>query len=179
VEIQGRSRTLRLNYRTTEQIRRSSDLLLPVTLTESDGNEERRDGVVSLFDGRTPEIQTFEGEEAEEAALSQWTQSLFADGITSDEIAFLGRSADMVERCRRSKRMLGDVATGIECMEMHDAKGLEFRAIAIVGCDDGVVPDEIIATERHLLYVAFSRARERVWLSSSGAPSEFISDLLE
>jgi superfamily I DNA/RNA helicase len=89
--------------------------------------------------------------------------------------------------------MLGDVATGIECMEMHDAKGLEFRAIAIVGCDDGVVPDEqrlltakdeaaldeIIATERHLLYVAFSRARERVWLSSSGAPSEFISDLLE
>jgi len=56
---------------------------------------------------------------------------------------------------------------------MHLAKGLEFRAVAVLACDEEVIPsaariadvadefelDEVIATERQLLYVAITRAR--------------------
>ena len=192
VEIQGRSRTLRLNYRTTEQIRRSSDLLLPTSITEGDGNEERRDGVVSLFEGQAPDIQIFEGAEVEERAVTSWIANLINGGFAGKEIACLARSHHVLERCKKVRLLVGEGGQEIECLDMHDAKGLEFRAVAILGCDDGVIPDEerlllakdeaaldeIMATERHLLYVAFSRARERVWLSSSGTPSEFVLDLL-
>jgi len=76
---------------------------------------------------------------------------------------------------------------------MHDAKGREFRAVAVIACDADVLPSEarlhaatderalkeIFDTERHLLYVAASRARERLWLSASEPPSEFLEDLLD
>lgn len=43
--------------------------------------------------------------------------------------------------------------------------------------DEGMI-DEIMATERHLLYVAATRARERLWVSGAGTVSEFLEDLL-
>jgi superfamily I DNA/RNA helicase len=71
------------------------------------------------------------------------------------------------------------------------AKGLEFRAVAVMACDDEVIPSqrriqsageesdlaEIYDTERHLLYVACTRSRERLLVTSGGTPSEFLEDL--
>ena len=76
---------------------------------------------------------------------------------------------------------------------MHEAKGQEFRAVAIVGCDADVIPsesrlaqatderalEEIYDTERHLLYVAATRARDHLWISGVGEVSEFLEDLIE
>lgn len=76
---------------------------------------------------------------------------------------------------------------------MHDAKGREFRAVAVMACDADVLPSEtrlleatddralkeIYDTERHLLYVAATRARERLWISASETCSEFLEDLME
>lgn len=59
---------------------------------------------------------------------------------------------------------------------MHMAKGLEFRAVAVMACDDNVLPlaeridcvveetdlDDVYETERHLLYVACTRAHDRL-----------------
>ncbi len=59
VDIQGRSRSLKVNFRTSHQIRRQSDLLLPPRLLDADGGEERRLGVSSVFNGPTPQIETF------------------------------------------------------------------------------------------------------------------------
>ena len=125
--------------------------------------------------------------------MTSWIEKLRELDVSKHEIALLGRSSSVVERCKRVALPFEDEAGRIECLDMHKAKGLEFREVAILGCDDGTLPDEerlleatdeaaideIMATERHLLYVAFSRAREWVWLSSSGRPSEFIADLLE
>jgi superfamily I DNA/RNA helicase len=75
---------------------------------------------------------------------------------------------------------------------MHAAKGTEFRAVAVVACDEDVIPlegrllaaqdiatiGEIMSTERHLLYVAATRAREYLWVSGAEPLSEFIEDLL-
>src|SRR5690606_21060289 len=90
-------------------------------------------------------------------------------------------------------------AAAVECSSepsirtalMHDAKGREFRAVAVMACDADVLPSEarllqasddralkeIYDTERHLLYVAATRARERLWISASGIGSEFLEDL--
>lgn len=74
---------------------------------------------------------------------------------------------------------------------MHLSKGLEFRAVAIMGCDDEVIPlqerietvtdeadlEDVYSTERHLLYVACTRARDHLLITSSEPASEFLEDL--
>jgi len=74
---------------------------------------------------------------------------------------------------------------------MHLAKGLEFRAVVVMACDDEVIPlqlrieavaddtdlEEIYNTERHLLYVACTRARDHLLVTSAAPASEFLDDL--
>ena len=85
-------------------------------------------------------------------------------------------------------------ATGrIALSSMHLAKGLEFRAVIVMACDDEVIPlqerieaitdeadlEEVYTTERHLLYVACTRAREELFVSATDPESEFLVDGLE
>ncbi len=78
----------------------------------------------------------------------------------------------------------------IHISAMHLAKGLEYRAVAIMACDENVIPnverietatdetdlEEIYDTERHLLYVACTRARELLLLTALSPGSEFLED---
>ena len=57
VDISDRSKKLRLNYRTSHQIRRQADQLLPADISDVDGNAEDRRGTVSAFNGPEPSIQ--------------------------------------------------------------------------------------------------------------------------
>lgn len=73
---------------------------------------------------------------------------------------------------------------------MHLAKGLEYKAIAVIACDDDILPlqervetvadeselDEVYETERHLFYVACTRARDQLLVSGVAPASEFFSD---
>jgi superfamily I DNA/RNA helicase len=100
-----------------------------------------------------------------------------ADAVGLATRGFVGEDADHSDRA-----LLG---------VMHLAKGLEFRLVVIVACDEGVLPlaervadvadafelDEVIATERQLLYVAATRARDRLIVSAVAPGSEFIEDL--
>lgn len=75
---------------------------------------------------------------------------------------------------------------------MHLAKGLEYRAVAVMACDDEVIPlqkrieavaddtdlEEVYNTERHLLYVACTRARDHLILTGVEPASEFLDDLM-
>nr|WP_246399921.1 UvrD-helicase domain-containing protein [Amaricoccus macauensis] len=81
VEIRGRSRSLKVNYRTSRQIRRRADLLLPPRLVELEGTEEDRTGVQSVFDGPAPEIRAFPSEAAGTAFVADWITRAVADGI--------------------------------------------------------------------------------------------------
>ncbi|MBS0165379.1 MAG: ATP-dependent helicase [Nitrospira sp.] len=74
---------------------------------------------------------------------------------------------------------------------MHLAKGLEFRAVVVMACDDEIIPlqerietvgddadlQEVYDTERHLLYVACTRARDYLLVTSVAPASEFLDDL--
>ncbi|RFU14353.1 ATP-dependent helicase [Rhodobacteraceae bacterium W635] len=184
VEIRGRSRSLKVNYRTSHQIRRYSDDLLPETLVEPDGSEENRLGVTSVFDGAAPEVHSFATRADEVAAVNAWLESLLQSGVPSDDVVCLVRTSSLVAEIAP---MLP-----IRVMSMHAAKGAEYRAVAVLALDQDMVPlearllsandearlDEIINTERHLLYVAASRARDHLWLSGVAPVSDFLQDLL-
>lgn len=191
VDIQGRSRSLKVNYRTSHQIRSKSDLLLPPRLLEADGGEDRRLGITSVFHGPPAQIEQFWDDDAEVAAVAQWLAKCREDGISDGTIRVLVRSDAEVPRAVEAVEKSGWPAVKVDLM--HDAKGCEYRAVAVMACDASVLPledrlfgasderalKEAYDTERHLLYVAATRARERLWLSGVEPVSEFLEDLVE
>ena len=74
VDVRGRSHTLRINYRTSHQIRRQADRLLPPELADGDGNAEQRGATVSVFNGPVPELRVFDSPEEETEALAGWLE---------------------------------------------------------------------------------------------------------
>ncbi len=184
IEIRGRSRSLKVNYRTSHQIRRYSDDLLPETLVEPDGTEENRLGVTSVFDGAAPEVHSFGSRSDEVTAVNAWLESLLQADVPSDDVVCLVRTSSLVNEIVPM--------VPVRVMSMHEAKGAEYRAVAVLALDQDIVPledrllsandearlDEIMNTERHLLYVAASRARDHLWMSGVAPVSEFLQDLL-
>lgn len=202
VDIRGRSRTLRINYRTSHQIRMQADRLLEPELSDVDGNTELRDRTISVFNGREPSILILDTEDEEINAVSRWLSARVNEGVEPHEIGVIVRSSDEIERASAAVgkagfpcRVLDDsieIATGfISISTMHLAKGLEFRAVAVMACDDEVVPlqkrieaiadaadlEEVYNTERHLLYVACTRARDDLLVTGVEPASEFLDDL--
>ena len=195
LDIRGRSHPLKVNYRTSHQIRTMADRLLPSELTDLDGVCEARGGTVSVFDGPAPEIVLAESETAERTAIADWLKRCIASGIEPVEIGILVRSNDQLVRVRAAAQAAGldyHADPGIRIATMHMAKGLEFRAVAVVCCDEDVLPDPsrlagigdiadleaIYETERQLLYVACTRARDRLLVSAVEPGSEFLDDLI-
>ncbi|MCY4237641.1 MAG: UvrD-helicase domain-containing protein [Rhodospirillaceae bacterium] len=203
VDVRGRSHTLRVNYRTSHQIRRQADRLLPPKLADVDGITEGRSGTVSAFNGPKPCVMAFGSPEEEMTAVADWLKERFEEGYIPSEIAVFVRSAAETSRARESVRRAGlveqeltgratGVSEGVTVGTMHAAKGLEFRAVAVVACDDDILPlqsrieniadqgdlEETYSTERHLLYVACTRARDHLLVTGVEPVSEFLDDLL-
>lgn len=189
VDVRGRSHTLKVCYRTSQQIRRAADKLLPAVLREVDGTEDERRGIVSVFDGPEPSVETFATEAEEADAVRQAASGWLADGIEPHEIGIFVRTPDLVARARAALAEV-DRADQFTTAPMHLAKGLEFRAVAVMACDEGILPldervadaadeaelDDIYETERRLLYVAATRARERLLLTGVEPASEYLAD---
>jgi hypothetical protein len=204
VDVRGRSRTLRVNYRTSHQIRSQADRLLDPEMSDVDGNTETRRGTVSVFNGPKPEVLSFESPEKEIEAVADWIVAQTADGLKPHEIGVfirseneMGRAKLALERAGIPFRVLDDrvetMAGFVSVSTMHLAKGLEFRAVAVIACDDEVIPsqerietvtdeadlEDVYNTERQLLYVACTRARDHLLVTSGNVPSEFLADLHE
>ena len=203
IEIRGRARTLKVNYRTSHQIRKRSDLLLGPDIADVDGNTEQRAGTISVFNGAEPVIVVSDSVEEELESVSGWLTKLTDRGLAADEISLFVRSADQIGRATAAVEKAGlpftildnhvqTTAGHVSVSTMHLAKGLEFRAVAVIACDDEVVPlqerietvtddadlEDVYNTERHLLYVACTRARDHLLVSGVNPASEFLDDLL-
>jgi hypothetical protein len=202
VDIRGRSRTLRVNYRTSHQIRQQADRLLGPEITDVDGNSEDRSDTVSVFNGPPPLIRVFADESQEIAAVAAWLAEQSKAGVLPHEFGLFVRSAAQLDRAQAAVKAAGlpfkildehvETATGHASIStMHLAKGLEFRAVAVMACDDEVIPlqerietvgddadlEEVYNTERFLLYVACTRARDFLLVTSVAPASEFLDDL--
>ena len=202
VDVRGRSHTLRINYRTSHQIRQQADRLLPPELADVDGIAERRGGTVSAFNGPEPCISVYGSEDEEATAVAEWLTARRQDGYAPHEIALFVRSEVELPRAQESVSLAGLSATVLDGRSdgapdrvvmgtMHLAKGLEFRAVAVIACDDEVLPlqsriesiadeadlEDTYSTERHLLYVACTRARDHLLVTGVEPASEFLDDL--
>ncbi len=202
VDVRGRAQTLRINYRTSHQIRQQADRLLPTELADVDGNAESRRGTISAFNGPAPTVRVLDSAETEKGAIADWLSARTADGIPPHEIGVFVRSPNELERARAAVHQAGlccvELEDGTEGHEgavavgtMHLAKGLEFRAVAVAACDDEVLPlqarigqvadeadlEDAYDTERHLLYVACTRARDHLLVTGVQPGSEFLEDL--
>lgn len=202
IQIRGRARNLKVNYRTSHQIRRRSDLLLGPEIADVDGNTAVRSGTISVFNGVEPAIVVASSEEEERETVANWMSKLADEGLAPEEVSLFVRSSDEIDRATAAavKARLpyivldSDMQTTaghISIGTMHLAKGLEFRAVAVIACDDEVVPlqerietvtddadlEDVYNTERHLLYVACTRARDHLLVSGVDPASEFLDDL--
>lgn len=202
VDVRGRSTTLKVNYRTSHQIREAADRLLAGVVHDMDGREEARKGTVSVFDGPQPQVLKLNDETGEREAILRFLQTARADGVLPEEIGLFVRSRAQLDRARAVAHAAGlmpvepgDARSGlgesVTVGTMHLAKGLEFKAVAVLACDDGVLPlqeridtvsdeaelEEVYETERHLLYVASTRARDRLLITGVRPGSEFLDDL--
>lgn len=202
VDIRGRSRTLRVNYRTSHQIRTQADRLLGPVVTDVDDNSEIRSDTVSVFNGPPPVIHTLKDESEEIKAVGNWIAECSQAGILPHEIGVFVRSEAQLERAQAAVNTAGvpfkildehvETLSGhVSISTMHLAKGLEFRAVVVMACDDEVIPlqerietvgddadlQEVYDTERHLLYVACTRARDQLLVTSVEPGSEFLDDM--
>ena len=202
VDVRGRSSTLRINYRTSHQIRRQADLLLPPEMSDVDGNTDVRRGTVSAFNGPEPAVRVLDSAEEEVAAIAEWIESRTQEGVPPEEIGMFVRSSAEVERAKEAAHSAGfetieldggseGAAGRVAVGSMHLAKGLEFRAVVVAACDDDVIPlqsrieaivdeadlEDVYNTERQLLYVACTRARDHLLVTGVAPASEFLDDL--
>jgi len=202
VDVRGRSNRLRVNYRTSHQIRSKADILLPDEVSDVDGNIEERKGTVSVFNGTPPVMVTYTDQNAEIEGTAKVVLEMLDNDFAPEEIGLFVRSEAQMPRARAALK-----AAGVEWAElertslasagkvavatMHLAKGLEFRGVIAMACDDDVIPleqrihqaadeselEDVFETERHLLYVAATRAREHLIISGIDPVSEFVDDM--
>ncbi|MFE1341462.1 UvrD-helicase domain-containing protein [Streptomyces sp. NPDC058733] len=206
ISTAGRSFRLRVNYRSTEEILAwSAQLLAPVTIDtlEGEGNDSLA-GYRSLLHGRRPHVQGYSTRREETEALVERIRTLLTDGLAPHEIGVCARfnlSLDTAEEKLKAAgipvlRVRGQVthgAEGVRLATMHAMKGLEFRAVSVLGVADGTVPfmreitpreaDPIqyeadLLRERCLLFVACTRARETLSVTWSGTVSPFLTQIV-
>ena len=202
VSVTGRSSVLKVNYRTSHQIRETADRLLPGSISDVDGCDEERKGTVSVFNGPVPVVVIAADAVVEQAAVAKFIESALAEGILPEEIGVFVRTREALARAREAVKATGSEATEIAFHKegnaghvrigvMHLAKGLEFKAVAVMSCDDDVLPlkarldavadetelDDVFDTERQLFYVACTRARDRLMVSGIKPGSQFMADL--
>jgi superfamily I DNA/RNA helicase len=202
LDVRGRSTQLKINYRTTQQIRRFADSLFAQSEADADGDPLTRDAV-SILNGPVPRVAAFGSIADEISGLAEWLESRLSEGVKPKEIAIFGRTEavlhDRAEPALDAAGVKGQLLNdddpadedNIALGTMHRAKGLEFKAVAIVGCDVGLLPlrsvldgftdpverDLFVEQERNLLYVALTRAREQVIVTHASRPSALLDKL--
>lgn len=200
IDLRGRSLSLRVNYRTTEQIREFADRIMPQRIFDPALGAVTGRGSISRLSGPQPEYLLRPNPEAEIAAVAEWLNLYFSRGGKPADVAILGRSRSVLEeriasvtgRLRLGSHLLsvdGTTADGkLTVGTMHNAKGMEFRVVVIMGAEERYLPNRsglghqvdeaaraaFIERERNVLYVACTRARERLLVSAGGPPTPFL-----
>ncbi len=201
INIKGRSKKLKINYRTTEETRKWAVRLLEgKTIDDLDGGLDFQKGYKSLLHGDTPEIQCFNSFTEEVQYITSYLNELIKAGIDANTVCLVARTNDLLRQYESSlkekgiktyliKRSIADDrnAAGLRLATMHRVKGLEFDEVIIASVNDGVVPlqsslfgdssdmaEETDNLERALLYVAATRAKKKVLMTCYGESSPYL-----
>ena len=206
INIRGRGRRLRINYRTPEEVRACAvGVLAGVPYDDLDGSHDTVKGYTSLIRGEKPRIRNYESWSAEVDGILEHISRLQCEDALH-RICLVARTNALVNRYigalsdrsiptfEISSHRTDDLSKpGIRISTMHRVKGLEFDHMVLASAHDGVLPlrgllksasnhtmrKEVERKARSLLYVACTRARKTLFISSYGTPSPLIADLLK
>ncbi|WP_392960780.1 UvrD-helicase domain-containing protein [Streptomyces sp. LN245] len=189
---------------TQEILHWSTALLVgrPIAQLEDEGRNETLLGYRSALHGDGPGVYAAATEEAELDALVAQVRAWLEAGVGAGEIGVSARfnktcaktvaylkDAGLPAVSLRAAANTAGEAEAVLVGTMHSFKGLEFRCVAVVGVDEdtlpfpkAVTPAEVdpqqhetdMMTERCLLFVACTRARDSLHVSWSGKPSRFL-----
>jgi len=200
INIKGRASKLRINYRTTEEIRNwSLGVLTDQPFDDLDGGTDTNQEYRSLLHGEKPIVQNFASLSQEKKYIAETILKLLED-VKPETICLIARAnrqlfEDYIPGLLNAKIEFvllkpdtpEDVGDGIRLATIHRVKGLEFHHVLIAGVNAGVIPwegnnklDEMEQfdseiQERCLFHVACTRARDTLTITSFGVPSLFIS----
>lgn len=201
INVRGRSSYLKINYRTTEEIRKYAfGLLKGISFDDMDEDYDDGKKCQSLTHGNLPIVKNFKTAAEEADFLTAELKRLEQQGVNLKDVCIVARTHKLlddyikqlaqagipsyeIKRSKQDDRNFG----GVRMATMHRVKGLEFRHVFVVAAnkrilplasaivsDDPVVVSEAMTAEKCLLYVALTRAKESVHISSYGSPSEFL-----
>ncbi len=192
INIRGRSRKLRLNYRTTEETRAwASRLLSGKKVDDLDGGSDSNFGIHSVTSGPAPELHQFATFEEQAAHIASRLQQREKEGEGVSGTCVACRFSEDRDNLRQRLETAGIVTKvigqesddpsipGVRFATMHRVKGLEFDRMILASVNDGLVPpkrgraDDL--QERCLLYVAASRAKVSLEVLCFGKGSHLVS----
>ncbi len=202
VNIKGRSKKLKINYRTTEETRQwAVKLLEGKAVDDLDGGLDSQKGYKSLLHGDLPEIKHFSSFTEEVQFIASYLNKLIKEGVAVNTVCLVARTNDLLKQYEAAlqekgvktylvKRSVAEdrKADGLRLATMHRVKGLEFDYVIIASVNDGVVPlqsssfgdlssdqaEETENLERALLYVSATRAKKKVLMTCYGESSPFL-----
>ena len=189
ININNRSRVLKLNYRTTDEIYSfAMQLQNDYQYDDMDGKSMSKDKSTCIFHGPAPFVRKFDDPEEEAQEMIRHIRSLIAASVLPSDIAVMVRSNQLVysmrDRLERNGLQVLSVTStqpddksipGVRLMTMHRGKGMEYAYVCLPCLCADIIPNkrEIEkATDEEML--AITRAKKQVWLSYYGKPSELI-----
>lgn len=192
INVRGRSRRLRINYRTTEETRKWATAVLDnCTVDDLDNGVESNKGYRSLTKGVPPEIRTFAETAEEMNAIALAVKELLAKGVEPAAICIVARNGDLVTKyhnellkrdvetdvIERNKRARDSVHCRIATF--HRVKGLEFEYMILAGMDEqpwhkDMADEDSILRARCLVHVAATRARIALLVTASPELAAFL-----
>jgi superfamily I DNA/RNA helicase len=201
INVRGRGKRLKINYRTTEENRAwAVNLLKGVNFDDLDGDPDTQEGYKSLIRGVEPVVEHTETFQDETDFIARYLDTVEKDEGSLSGVCLVARTHDLLKQYESALEEKGRETCfilpsepedrrkpGIRLATMHRVKGLEFDRVIIAGVNSGIVPlegdwtktgdaviqKEMETHERSLLYVAATRAKKEVVITSFGNPSRF------
>ena len=202
INIRGRGKKLRVNYRTTEEIRRYATAVLEgIDVDDLDDDQDSLSGYRSLLMGQKPMLKGFSDSSEEAEWVCSEARKLTESGMPDRSICVVARTEKQLKGTQSALKAAGyDTYTvsrdstentqipGIRLANMHRVKGLEFKAVFIVAVNQGVVPFQLAMdktedkvekrakdlNERALFHVACTRAVKELFVTWNGNASEYL-----
>lgn len=200
INVRGvRSKRLRINYRTTEEIKKLAICAIQnCAYDDFDGDAESVSGYISLLHGNKPVYDVFDTKQQELLAICDFISKIHNQGIPYSQICIscllINSLKEIQSRLHQSdipyfelKTRRGNV-DGVRLSSFSGMKGLEFKVVVLsdvnnhtlpykkqgFDCFDPMQKKSYLLSQRSLIYVALTRAMQVAYITGTGMKSEII-----
>jgi mRNA-degrading endonuclease RelE of RelBE toxin-antitoxin system len=202
IEIRGRSSRLRLNYRTTDEIRKWASLVLSgYNFDDLDGGQNDLNDYRSLLHGKEPSVRGFKTFDEEVQYLAEQIKRIEQEENTFSSSCLILRTRSLIksysealstlgiQTCQIHRSQADDLTNpGLRIATMHRVKGLQFEYVLLAGLTKNELPPKrildrlsdnrarltLIERDRCLLHVAATRAKKEVLVTYHGQPTDIL-----